>query len=307
MEFDNLNVLRVLVAVADAGSLTAAGRQLDIGTAAVSAAIKRLENSLGVRLLERTTRSVRPTAEGEVMIDHARRALELVVLGQAQVRRGSLELGGSIAITASVTMARELLVDWLAEFSARHPAIDIQLQVTDTQLDFVRDGIDVAVRNGPLNDSGLVARLLAPATRVAVASPAYVAVHGMPEQPRDLTRHQCLVSRVRDRIYDRWYFESLTDPAASTHVKVSGRLACHDASVAHQWALSGCGIAYQSELVVAPSLVDGSLVRVLPDYVGEDVPLYAVWPSNRFVPTRVSVLVAELAVFFRQVQSLQSG
>jgi DNA-binding transcriptional LysR family regulator len=300
MEFDNLNVLRVLLAIADTGSLTAAGRQLDLSTAAVSAAIKRHENSLGVRLFERTTRSVRPTAEGEVMIDHARRALELVAEGQAKVRHGSLELSGTICITASVTMARELLVDWLAEFAARHPAIEINLQVSDAQLDLVRDAIDVAVRNGPLIDSSLVARLLAPARRLACASPAYLAEHGVPRHPRDLAHHQCLVSRVRDRIYDRWQFEPAASPGTPTYVKVSGRLACHDASVAHQWALAGRGITYQSELVVAHSLASGALIRLLPNYMGEDVPLYAVMPSSRFVPTRVSVLVGELSKLFRQ-------
>jgi len=299
MEFDNLNGLRVLLAIADTGSLTAAGRQLNLGTAAVSAAIKRFENSLGARLFERTTRSVRPTAEGEVMIDHARRALELVTQGQAKVRHGSLELSGTIRVTASATMARELLVGWLAEFAARHPAIEIDLQVSDAQLDLVRDAVDVAVRNGPLTDSSLVARLLAPVRRLACASPAYLAEHGVPRHPRELARHQCLVSRVRDRVHDHWYFESVTSPGASTHVKVSGQLTSHDAAIAHQWALAGRGITYQTELVMAPSLANGSLVRLLPNYIGEEAPLYAVLPSSRFVPARVSVLVTELAKLFK--------
>ena len=300
MEFDNLNVLRVLLATADTGSLTAAGRQLGLSTAAISTSIKRIENSLGVRLFERTTRSIRLTAEGEIMIDHARRALATVNDGMTKVRDGSLDLSGTISLTASATMARVLLVDWLGEFAALHPGIKIDMRVSDVQLDLVRDGLDLAIRNGPLTDSTLVAKLLAPSRRVACASPAYLARKGTPVHPHQLAEHDCLISWLRDRPYDRWYFQSDAQPASSALVEVRGRLACHDASIAYQWARTGRGITYQSEVVVAHSLADGSLVRLFPDYTGDEAPLYAVLPSNRFVPARVSLLVTMLAKLFSE-------
>jgi DNA-binding transcriptional LysR family regulator len=184
MEFDNLDDLRVLLATAETGSLTGAGRRCGLSTAAVSAAVKRLEAALGVRLFERTTRSVRPTAEGEVMIDHARRALELVSEGQAKVRAGSAGLSGTIRITAAAVFAHEMLAAWLAEFAAQHPQLEVDLLVSDAVLDLVRDGIDLALRNGPLADSSHSARLLAPARRVVCASPEYVARRGAPARLR---------------------------------------------------------------------------------------------------------------------------
>ena len=207
MEFDNLDDLRVLLATAETGGLTSAGKRCGLSTAAVSAAIKRLEASLGVRLFDRTTRSVRPTAEGEVMIDHARRALELVSEGQARVRAGSIGLAGPIRITVAAVLAREVLSHWLAEFASEHPAIEIELQVSDSLVDLVKEGIDVALRHGPLADSNHSARLLAPARRVACASPAYVAAHGLPASPAQLPGHQCIVYHVRGRRLDQWGFE----------------------------------------------------------------------------------------------------
>jgi DNA-binding transcriptional LysR family regulator len=185
MAFDNLDDLRVLLATADTGSLTAAGRRCGLSTAAVSAAMKRLEATLGARLFDRTTRSVRPTAEGEVMIDHARRALDLVAEGQAKVRGEQAELVGTINVTASSAMSERLLAGWLGEFAAAHPGLEIDLQVSDSWLDLVKDGVDVALRNGPLPDSSLAARLLAPAHRQAFASPAFLERHGEPQHPAD--------------------------------------------------------------------------------------------------------------------------
>ncbi|MEZ0306748.1 MAG: LysR family transcriptional regulator [Ramlibacter sp.] len=296
MEFDNLDDLRVLLATAETGSLTGAGRRCGLSTAAVSAAVKRLETSLGVRLFERTTRSVRPTEEGEVMIDHARRALEIVSEGQARVRAGSSGLTGTIRITAAAVFVHEMLADWLAEFAGQHPQLHIDLLVSDAHLDLVRDGIDLALRNGPLADSSHTARLLGSARRVACASAEYVARHGDPVQPSDLASHECLVYHVRGRRMGIWQFDREGEPVQQ--VRVSGRLACNDASIAQQWAQQGRGILYQSELALVDSLASGKLVRLMPGYRGEDASLYAVLPSRRYVPTRVQTVMDQLAAAF---------
>ncbi|ROZ66521.1 LysR family transcriptional regulator [Ramlibacter sp. WS9] len=296
MEFDNLDDLRVLLATAETGSLTGAGRRGGLSTAAVSAAIKRLETALGVRLFERTTRSLRPTAEGEVMIDHARRALEIVADGQAKVRAGSAGLTGTICITSAAVFAHEMLARWLAEFAAQHPHLKVDLLVSDAHLDLVRDGIDLALRNGPLPDSSHSARLLASARRIACASPEYVMRHGAPQQPSQLADHECFVYHVRGRRMDVWQFARGDEPPQQ--VRVGGRLACNDASIAQQWALQGRGILYQSELALVDLLADGQLVQLLPGWQGEDSSLFAVLPSRRYVPTRVQVVMDELAAAF---------
>lgn len=310
MKFENLDDLRVLIATADAGSLTAAGRQCGLSTAAVSSAIKRLERSLGVRLFERTTRAVRPTDEGLTMIDHARRALDLLMEGQSLVRADSAGLSGTIRLTVAPVLARDVLAQWLAEFSDMHPELSIDLQVSDALVDLVRENIDLALRYGPLSDSSHCARLLTPARRVACASPAYIARYGEPRTPDELAAHACLVYHMRGRPLDSWAFGPAlgsrgTQGEVLQHyrVRVGSRLVCNDASIAKQWAVNGRGVVYLSELALSRSLACGDLVRLFPDLEGEEAPLYAVLPSQRYVPKRVRVLVDQMgALFDRELQ-----
>ena len=302
MKFDNLDDLHVLIAAAETRSFTLAGRRCGLSTAAVSAAIKRLELALGVRLFDRSTRSVLVTREGALMIDHARRALDLLAQGQALVQGGDLPLRGLVRITVATTLARGFLADWLADFAQRHPGLEIDLQVSDAELDLLREGIDMALRTGPLPDSGLAARLLARTHRLACASPQYLARRGHPKHPSELVAHECLVYQSRGRRLHDWVFDPVPTAgaagAAQCLVRVQGALTCNDASIAQQWALQGRGVAYLSELGLLEALRRGDLVRLFPDHVGEPAPLYAVMPSNRFVPPRVNLMVEALAVLF---------
>ncbi len=301
MKLVNLNDWPVLLAIADTGGLTAAGKRCNLSTAAVSTALKRLEQSLGVRLFERTTRLVRPTAEGEVMIDHARQALALLAQGQGQVRTGSLGLTGNIRIAVGTLLAQEVMAHWLAEFAAVHPDITIDMLVGDERADLVREGIDLALRAGPLPDSSHTARLLVPARRVACASPHYLQRRGMPAGPQALTAHDCLVHQSRGRLLDEWTFLPAHDSGGiPLSVKVRGPLTCHNAFIAHEWALQGRGIIYVSELALGRSLASGALVRMFPDYLGALTPLYAVLPGGRFEPVRVRALMTELAAEFER-------
>lgn len=300
MKFDNLDDMQVLLATADTGSFTAAGKRLGLSTAAVSAAAKRVERALGARLFDRTTRAVRPTAEGEVLVDYARRALALLSEGQAQVRKGSNGLSGSIRITVAAALAHQRLAHWLAEFVDVNPALKVDLVVSDAVVDLVRDGVDIALRHGPLADSSHTARLLAPALRVACASPAYFLRRGVPTDPSELDQHECLVYQVRGRRCDQWLFERRDGQGAPVLAKVSGRLSCNDESIAHQWALQGRGVLYQSEMALADALASGSLVRLFPDHAGEPAPLFAVLPGGRFVPRRISAVIEYLMTRFDQ-------
>ncbi|TAG33559.1 MAG: LysR family transcriptional regulator [Polaromonas sp.] len=301
MKFDNLNDLPVLLAIADTGGLTAAGRRCDLSTAAVSAALKRLEKSLGVRLFERTTRLVRPTAEGEVMIEHARQAMALLAQGQAQVRTGTLGLAGNIRIAVGTLLAQEMMAHWLAEFAAAYPGLTLDLLVGDERSDLIREGIDLALRAGPLPDSSHTARLLVSAHRMACASPQYLQRRGVPASPQALTEHDCLVHQSRGRLLDEWMFLPAHNSGGTPlPVKVRGPLTCHNAFIAYEWALQGRGIIYVSELALGRSLASGALVRLFPDYLGALTPLYAVLPGGRFEPARVRALMNGLAAAFEQ-------
>ena len=301
MKFDNLNDLPVLLAIADTGGLTAAGKLCNLSTAAVSAALKRLELSMGVRLFERTTRTVRASAEGEVMIEHARQAMALLAQGQALIRAGSMGLVGNIRIAVGTLLAHEMMAHWLAEFAVSHPRITIDMVVSDVRADLVREGIDLALRAGPLPDSSHTARLLAPARRVACASPQYLERRGVPASPQALTVHDCLVHQSRGGLFNEWAFWRADDGSPPLMVKVRGSLTCHNATIAYEWAMQGRGVVYVSELVLGRSLASGALVRLFPDYVGALSPLYAVLPGGRFEPARVRALLNELAAEFERL------
>ena len=302
MKFDNLADLRLLLAIADTGSLSAAARRSGLGASAVSAAVKRLEAALDARLFERTTRSVNPTREGRIMIDHARRALDVIAEGQARVREAREGLNGSIRIASSSTMAHNVLAAWLAGFSQLHPGVEIDLRAGDEHLDLVKEGIDLAVRYGPLPDSELVARLLVPAHRIACASPEYLARHGVPEEPLALAHHECITYLHHGRQLDTWAFTPAHDDAAMTDqvckscdVRVNGRFSCDTASIALRWAEENLGIVYMPTPDLGDTFARGRLIDLFPGYKGMAAPLYAVMPSRRFVPDRVKVLLDELA------------
>lgn len=288
MNFESIGELRVLLETAKQGSLTAAAKVLGVTPAAASATLKRLEDRLKVRLFQRSTRSARPTAEGLTLIDYAQRALDLLREGEAQITDFQRSFRGSIRVTAPVDLSRHVLMPLFDEFLSAHPDVTLELRVSDKLLDVVRDEVDIAIRHGELSDSGLVARLLSPARRIACAAPAYLKVHGTPEHPSQLHRHQCIIFNLRGRRYTTWRFFDHDEPI---EVQVDGRRTVDDADLAHLWALQGQGIVYKSELDLQRSIAQRKLVRLFKGLLGEKVPVHAVMPSNRFAPARVKALV----------------
>lgn len=296
MKIENIDELRVLVECARGGSLTAAARVLSVTPAAASALLKRLEAKLGARLVERSTRALRLTPPGEAFLGYAQRALDLLDEGAAHIGDDTHRLRGTIRLTAPSDLTRNVLLPWLDEFMEAHPGVELQLGVSDSLQDVVRDQVDLAIRSGELADSRLVARRLAEARRIAVATPDYLARHGTPRKPAELLHHECLTYRVRQRRETNWRFwrANATDAAPQT-VRVNGRRSVDDGEIAHRWALAGRGIVYKSEIDLRGSIARGALVRLFPDHVGDPVPLHAVMPSQRFLPQRVRALVDHLA------------
>jgi DNA-binding transcriptional LysR family regulator len=302
MKIDNLGDLRVLVATANAGSLTAAGKLLGLTPAAASAMLKRLETQLGARLFERSTRAIRLTDAGQTLLDYAVRALELLQEGEAQVTQGRGGLVGTLRVAAPSDLTRSLLLPWFDDFIKAQPGIQLALSVSDRVQDVLRDQVDVALRYGDLHDAraatnpGLVARLLHASRRVLCASPAYLARHGAPASLGDLAHHNCLTFHVAGKRYAKWRFRR---DGQWTDVAVAGDRTADDAALAHQWALAGIGITYKAELDMLHDLRSGALVSLLPllrpAWTGEDYPLYAVLPSNRFIPGRVRAFIDFIA------------
>jgi DNA-binding transcriptional LysR family regulator len=293
-----LSQLQLFVRLADAGSLSAAARQLQITPAAASAALKRLEAALLVRLVERSTRSMRLTPEGELLREHAQRALG--VLDDARSLLGAQKelLAGEIHLAAPSDLGREVLSPMLDGFLAQHPGLRLAWQVSDSMHDLLRDQVDLAVRYGALRDSGLVARPLHTTARVLVASPAYIARHGAPAHPTDLPQHNCLALNLGGRPQLQWAFHR--DGTAVT-IKVRGNRRADDGALVRQWAVQGLGIAHKARLDVLADLKAGRLVMLMPDWEGEAFPLHAIVPAQRHMPLRVRRLLEELVLQFSRI------
>jgi len=288
MKIENIADLQVLVQTARGGTLTAAARALGITPAAASATLKRLEAQLGTRLFERSTRAMRLTPQGQILLDYASRAFELLDEGQSQVHADRATLVGTVRVAAPSDLTRNTLLPLLDEFMQAHPGLQLQLSVADRVLDVMRDEVDVAIRYGALADSRLVARTLAVARPICSASPDYLRRHGAPRTPQDLAQHNCITFDRGGRRHRRWRF---CRDGQWTEVRVDGDRSVDDASLAREWAIAGRGVILKSEIDQRRDLASGALVPLLAEWQSEPYPLHALLPSGRFVPHRVRALV----------------
>lgn len=281
MKMDRLLPLQLFVAVAEAGSFSAAARRLDIGPVQASATIARLERELGVRLFERSTRRLRLTEAGEQWLPHARQVLASWDDGQAALRDAggaAQPLSGRLRVSLPSDIGRQHLWRWIEDFVAAEaaggtPALQLELRLSDRVADLVQQPVEFAVRYGEPPDSGLVALPLAPGNRrVLCASPAYVARHGQPATPGELRAHNCLRFVLGESLHGRWRLAS--PEGGVTAVEVTGDRMADDGGMVRAWALAGLGIAYKSRLDVADDLAAGRLVALLPQWQGETAPLH---------------------------------
>jgi DNA-binding transcriptional LysR family regulator len=301
LKFENIEEPRVLVATAHGGSLTAAAKHLQITPAAASAALKKLEARLGVRLFERSTRVMRITHEGAELLDYCERALSLLDEGAQVVSEGRKSLRGKIRVTASSDLTRRVMLPMLDTFLDVHPGIELLLSLSDSIQDVLRDQVDIAIRYGEQVDSQLVAQRLASARRVAVASPTYLSKHGTPQHPNELPQHECLSFLIRGRPLNQWHFTpDAGNKASPVAIRVHARRVVDDAEITQRWAIEGRGIAYKSEIDVFDAIASGQLVRLFPNWLGDISPLHAVLPSNRYQPARVRALVMHLKTEFAE-------
>ncbi|AYC31490.1 LysR family transcriptional regulator [Pseudomonas cavernae] len=266
-----LDDLQLFVRTADAGSLSAAARALEVSPAVASAALKRLEGQLEVRLFARSTRSLRLTPEGEQFLGHARAALQSLDDGQQQLAGGKAAISGVLKLSAPSDFGRNVLLPWLDAFQQEHPQLSVRLLLADRVADLFRQPVDIAIRSGAPEDSSLVALPLAASNRrVLCGAPGYFARHGVPRQLDDLRRHNCLLYMLGERVHDRWSF---TQGRRELSVAVSGDRVSDDADVVRRWAVAGQGLTYKSWLDVAADVQAGRLQLALGDYLGEPTPL----------------------------------
>ncbi|MGE8616296.1 MAG: LysR family transcriptional regulator [Achromobacter spanius] len=289
--------LQLVVELARAGGMSAAARQLDVTPAAVSKRLAQIEARLGVRLFNRSTRRLSLTAEGEVYLESARRILdEIEDLDQLIASRQDSPRG-RLKVNAPLGFGRSYIAPAIAEFAQKYPDVTLQLQLTDSPADFVRDAFDVAIRFGDQPDTRLIARKIAPNRRLVCASPGYLKTHGVPTTPHDLARHQCIVLRQNEDAYSLWRF---TKGRRSETVKVRGALSSNDGEVTLTWGLAGLGILQRAEWDLARYLRSGRLVRVLEDYALPQADIYAVFPERHHLSAKVRIFVDFLVGYFQQ-------
>ncbi|MBK4993325.1 LysR family transcriptional regulator [Pseudomonas sp. S37] len=280
--------LRVFLAVAAAGSLSAAGRQLDISPMQVSRRLASLEEELGVRLFHRTTRAVSLTAEGEALLPYARTMTEAEDSVIGELRPSSNSVKGLLRITAPSVFGQGIVVGLLPRLLAKYPELRIDLDVSDKVVDLVGQGMDLALRVAPLADSELVARKLAPNPRVLCASPAYLQRHGQPGTLAALEQHACIMLQA----VPRWPF--VVDGALQ-YRRMQARVSTSSVDAVRSAAVQGLGVAMLAYWDVFQHIRDGLLVEVpLQDAQMEQLAIWAVMPTRRYVPARVKVFLAAL-------------
>ncbi|MDI5935678.1 LysR family transcriptional regulator [Halomonas kalidii] len=281
--------LSLFLRILDLGSISEAARSLDVSVAVASQRLKRLERDLGVRLLQRTTRQLRPTPEGKNLAEHGRGLVEDLEALTSGLRRSAADVTGTLRLTMPPSFGRLYISPLLPMFLRRHPRLRLDVDLSDQNRDIVASGFDLALRIGSLEASTLVARRLATNRRVLCASPGYLSRHGMPSTPDALAQHECLLLTGGSGRHDVWHFRD--GAGGDIAVKVSGRIHSNQGELLRDAAIAGLGIAQHSTWHVCDDLRAGRLQEVLPDYALAASGIYAVMPHRRLMPPRVRAFV----------------
>lgn len=277
----------VFVAVVEAGSFTTAAKKLGVTKSAVSRRVSDLEETLGARLLHRTTRRLSLTEAGERYLEHARRALLEAQAAEDAASQLQRVPRGRLRINAPMSFGRLHIAPAIPAFLRRYPDIEIELTMDDRVVDLVEGGFDLAIRSGLLPDSSLVARKVAVSRTVLCASPKYLDRRSAPVSPEQLLKHNCILyTYFRDA--NEWTF--MRDNRRQS-VRVSGNYQANNGEALHEAVLQGIGIGRSPTFIAGPDLATGRLVPVLPDYTMPSQDIYVVWPERRHLPAKVRAFV----------------
>ncbi len=288
--------LEFFVLLAKLGSLAATAREMDVTPPAATRRLAQMEQRLGVRLANRSTRRVSLTSEGELYLAQAAQILADIRAMDESVSSSRAAPKGLLRVNATLGFGRTSIAPLVSRFARKYPDVEVQLQLTDRGINLVEEAYDLGIRFGELPDTRLTARRILSNRRFLCAAPAYLKKHGVPETPDDLARHVCILHRQNDDAYATW---RLTRGRKAETVKVRGRLSSNDGDVVLGWALDGHGILARSEWDAAKYLDSGRLQVVLPEYHLANADLYAYYPSRQHQSAKVRAfidfLVAEFA------------
>ncbi|MPW35797.1 LysR family transcriptional regulator [Vibrio sp. B1Z05] len=288
----NIDHLRLFVRIASTHNISLAGKELGLSAPVASMHISKLEQSMGARLIHRTTRKVSLTEEGQTLLPYAQEIIDNVDAAQATVGSGKVCPKGTLRITAPASFGRMHLISPLKGFLAQYPDLSVDIRLTDSMIDLIDGGFDLAIRNAELKDSTLIAKKIATDKRIMCASPDYIAEHGTPQTPSDLYQHMC----INHAGLESWVFQQSDGPVS---VKVKGKIKVDHGEAVRDAAVNGMGIAMCATWIAYEHLNDGRLVQVLADYpLVDDSAIWVVYPSSKQLAPKVRVFIDYIAQFY---------
>ncbi|HEX7645961.1 MAG TPA: LysR family transcriptional regulator [Noviherbaspirillum sp.] len=293
---DHFKQISTFVDIATKGSLSAAARAEGIAPAMIGRRLDALEERLGVKLLQRSTRKIALTNEGVAFLEDCQRILADLEDAETAVSERSARASGHLLVSAPAGFGRQHVAPLVPSFLAEHRDVSITLSLNDRVVDLIGEGIDVAIRIAALSDSNLIGVKLADNKRVVVASPAYLKKHGTPASLDDLAKHNCL-AMGSDGSQRGWTFRQ---NGKNVTIKVGGNMECNDGAVLHEWALSGKGLAWRSMWEVGTAIETGQLVTVLDEFAAPGNDIYAVFAQRRHLPLRIRAFVDYLRHAYAQ-------
>jgi len=296
---DQLRALRTFVAIADHGSLTAAAEATGSSLPAVVRTLAALEEHVGTRLFNRTTRRIALTDAGRRYLERSRQVLVLLSEADAELREETADLQGTLRVTAPVMFGQRHVFDALLQFTAQHPRVSVDLQLLDRVVDLVEEGFDLGVRIGPMPDSSLVGLPVGPMRRVLVAAPAYLKARGAPAGPRDLTDHDCLIAQSQAQ--RPWTF--VDERGRPLQVTVHGPVTCNQVAPLVAACVAGRGIGRFNAYQVADELRDGRLQLLLEAFEPPAWTVHLLVPQVRLLPARTRAAMDVLRAHLQHVLS----
>ena len=289
---DVMHSMAVFKRVVEAKSFSAVARETNMSQSTVSKHIASLEERLDTKLLNRSTRSLKLTEAGKEYYQHCIRILNDFQEAEASIGKGKIDPTGTLRISTSAAFGRTYILPFLNEFLSTYPDIKIDLMFGDKYTDLVKEGIDLAIRIGPLEDSSLIAKKIGSSPRIVVASPEYLVKHGRPKKPADLIKHSCLFYSLQ-KSPDLWYFNSTQEGDES--IRVNGRVKASSPDAVCDATLEGLGISILGEWYVREHIKKGRLIKILPDFKPTAYDIHAVYPERRFVPQKVKRMIEFIA------------
>lgn len=282
-----LEDLQVILKVAEFRSITGAATNLDMRTATASAAVKRVEAALGVELFVRTTRHLRLSSAGERYLPECEQALKMLEQAKLNMREELGIIDGEIRIALSSDLGRNLITPWLDEFLLEYPKVALRSSISDSNIDFYRDSVDMALRYGSPTDANMYGFKICDVPRILCASPDYLSEHGVPSAPNDLPQHNGLFYQLHDILQDEW---TLNDGTLDHKVKLKGNRASNDGDLVRRWCVAGKGIAIKSCLDMSDDLLAGRVVSIMKEYKPTPTELWLVCPSRQSITPTVRLL-----------------